>query len=57
MEKVAGYVSRSHECQLLAALTDSRDLKVEYMRLAEFWLDLATERQEMLIAAGINRPH
>ena len=57
MEKVAGYVGRSHECQMLAVLADSVDLKVEYMRLAEFWLDLATERQEMLIAAGINRPH
>jgi hypothetical protein len=42
---------------MLAVLTDSVGLKIEYLRLAEFWLDLATERQEMLIAAGINRSH
>ncbi len=57
MEKVVGYVGRSHECQLLAAVSDDLDLKAEYLKLAELWLDLAEERQELLNEAGINRPH
>jgi hypothetical protein len=57
VEKVVGYVGRSHECRMLAAITDSVDLKAEYMRLAELWLDLAEERQELLKAAGIDKPH
>jgi hypothetical protein len=57
MEKVAGYIGRSHECQFLAAVATSNELKLEYMRLAELWLDLAAERQELLFRAGLARPH
>jgi hypothetical protein len=57
MEKVAGYVGRAHECQMLAAIAESIDLKAEYLRLADLWLDLAAERQEMLHSAGFDRPH
>ena len=57
MEKVVGYVGRSHECQMLAAVTADVDLKAEYMRLAELWLDLAEERQELLKVAGVDKPH
>jgi hypothetical protein len=57
MEKVAGYMGRSQECQLLAATAINRAHKAEYLRLAELWFDLAAERQELLIEAGVNRPH
>jgi len=57
VEKVVGYVGRSHECRMLAAITASDELKAEYMRLAELWLDLAEERQELLKVAGIDKPH
>lgn len=57
MEKVAGYVGRSHECQMLAAMADEIDIKLEYERLAELWLSLAEQRQKMLNEAGYSRPH
>jgi len=57
VDKVAGYVERSHECQMLAAITDEIGIKMEYERLAELWLALAEQRQEMLNQAGYSRPH
>ena len=57
MEKVAGFLGRSHDCQLLAAAARNRALKLEYMELSELWLELALARQELLIDAGIAKPH
>jgi hypothetical protein len=57
MEKVAGYIGRSHECELMAACADDRERKKEYLKLADLWLDLAIARQEMLTDAGVNKPH
>jgi hypothetical protein len=52
VDKVAGYIGRSDECRMLASAAVIDDIKLEYLKLSEGWLELATERRAFLIAAG-----
>jgi hypothetical protein len=56
VEKVAGYIGRSRECQMLANTPITFEMKWEYLKLAQAWLDLVMERRAFLIETGQYSP-
>ena len=57
MEKVRFYVSHAEACHTLAASVPNNELKLEYVKLAGSWMDLAEERRLFLIEVKRLNPH
>ena len=52
MEKVCLYIGRAEVCQTLARTALNNEYKLEYVKLAEAWMDLAEERRLFLVERG-----
>ena len=57
MKKVLSYLGHAGACQTLARTALDKEYKVEYLKLADSWMDLAEERRLFLIEAGRTKPH
>jgi hypothetical protein len=57
MEKVRSYIGHAESCQTLARTALNNELKLEYVKLAGSWMDLAEERRLFVIETKRMRPH
>ena len=51
VEKILSYIAYSEECQVQALSASGDEFKLEYLKLAVSWVDLADERRKFLIEA------
>ena len=56
MKKVLAYVGHAQACQILAKTALRNEFKVEYVKLAACWMNLADERQIFLAEAKRIKP-
>lgn len=57
MEKTLSYVAHAEECQILALGAPTDECKIEYLKLATAWTDLADERRIFLFGPARTKPH
>jgi len=57
MEKVRSYVEYAEACQALARTALNDEYKMEYVKLAIAWMDIADERRAFLVVSGHDMPH
>jgi hypothetical protein len=57
MKKVRSYIGHAEACQTLARTAVHDEFKIEYVKLAGGWMDLAEERRLFLVEAGRNLSH
>jgi len=57
MKKVHLYIGHAEACQTLARTAINNEFKLEYVKLAGAWMDLAEEWQLFLAEAGRNQSH
>jgi len=54
MEKVHLYLGHAEACQTLARTAINNEFKLEYVKLAGGWMDLAEEWRSFLVKIGLN---
>jgi hypothetical protein len=57
MKKVHSYIGHAEACQTLARTAINNEFKLEYVKLAGGWMDLAEERRLFLNEAGLTLSH
>jgi|HubBroStandDraft_6_1064221.scaffolds.fasta_scaffold2521561_1 hypothetical protein len=57
MKKVREYVGHAEVFQALARTALSDKFKLEYVKLAAAWMDIAEERRAFLVELGRDKPH
>jgi len=57
MKKVREYVGHAEVFQALARTAISDKFKLEYVKLAAAWMDIAEERRAFLVELGRDKPH
>jgi hypothetical protein len=57
MKKIHSYIGHAEACQALARIAIHDEFKLEYVKLAGAWMNLAEERRLFLAEAGRNQPH
>jgi len=45
------------ECQIKAVCARTDELKIEYLKLSEYWAELADERRKWLFEPKQQKPH
>ena len=56
MEKVREYAGHAVAFQALAKTALSDTFKLEYLKLAAAWMDIAEERRAFLVGSGRDKP-
>ena len=57
MEKVLEYVGHAEAFQTLARTAPNDRSKLEYVKLAAAWMDIAEERRAFVVEAGRDKRH